>query len=147
MPIMDVFSQDAFRAISLSAAIDKLDYVPDFLDSLPGLFVPDPVRTELIWIDDRAFSPVILPFSPRGAPPHQTGGDKATARPFGTLRFGDASRITSSELLAIRAFGTEFQLKDLQIETARRQMKLKQNFALTREYHKFNCVTPSEGDR
>ena len=141
MLTMDVFNQDAFSAVSLSAAIDKMDYVPNFLDSLPGLFEPDPVRTEVVWIEDRDFSPVILPFSPRGAAPHQVSGDKRTARAFRTLRFGDASRVTASELLAIRAFGSEVDLKDVASEIARRQMKMKQNFALTREYHKFNAVT------
>ena len=141
MLTMDVFNQDAFSAVSLSAAIDKMDYVPDLLDSLPGLFAPDPVRSETIWIEERDFAPVVLPFSPRGAPPHQTGGDARTARAFKTLRFADASHITASELLAIRAFGSEVALKDLQMEVARRQQKLRQNFALTKEFHKFNCVT------
>ena len=129
MLTMDVFNQNAFSAVSLSAAIDKMDYVPNFLDSMSGLFVPEPVRTEAIWIEERDFAPAILPFSPRGTPPHQTGGDKRTARAFKTLRFGDASRVTASELLAIRAFGSEVALKDLQIEVARRQQKMKQNFA------------------
>jgi hypothetical protein len=139
---MDVFRQDAFSAVSLSASVDKIDYVPDFLSSYPGLFIPDPVRTEAVWIEERTTGAVILPFSPRGAAPHQTGGDLRKARSFKTLRIADASRITASELLNIRAFGSEVNVKTLQEEVARRQQKIKQhNFALTWEYHKFNCVT------
>jgi hypothetical protein len=138
---MDVFNADAFSATSLSTAIDKIDYVPEFLGTLPGLFGPDPVRTEVIWIEERTTGVVVLPFSPRGAPPHQTSGDKRKARAYRTLRFGDASRITASELLAIRAFGSEIDLKTLQSEVARRQMLMKQNFQLTKEFHRFNCVT------
>lgn len=139
---MNIFTQDAFSAISLSAAIDKLDYLPDTLSTnMPGLFVPDPVRTESIWIEERSTGFVVLPFSPRGTAPHQTGGDNRKARSFKTLRYGDASRITASELLNIRAFGSEVQLKDLQMEVARRQLKIKNNLQFTKEYHLFNCVT------
>lgn len=142
MSILDVFRQDAFSTVSLSASVDKIDYVPQFLSKLDGLFVPDPVRTEAIWIEERTTGAIILPFSPRGTAPHQTGGDQRKARSFRSLRIADASRITASELLGIRGFGSEINVKTLQEEVARRQQKIKQhNFALTFEFHKFNCIT------
>jgi hypothetical protein len=144
MLTMDVFKQDAFSAIQLSTAVDKMDYVPEFLGSIPGLFEPDPVRTESIWIEERSTGAVILPFSPRGAAPHQTGGDQGKARAFKTLRIADASRITASELLAIRRFGSEVDLKDLQYEVGRRQLKIKRNFQQTMEFHRLNCVTQAK---
>ena len=144
MITMDVFKQDAFSAISLSAAVDKLDYVPDTISKINGLFVPDPVRTEAIWIEERSTGAIILPFSPRGSAPHQTGGDGRKARAFKTLRYGDASRITASELLGIRSFGSEVDLKTVQQEVARRQFKIKQNNQFTKEYHKFNCITAAK---
>ena len=141
MLTMDVFKQDAFSPISLTAAVDKIDYVPDYLSNLNGLFVDDPVRTEVIWIEERSTGAVILEFSPRGTAPHQTGGDSRNARSFATLRYGDASRITASELMNVRAFGSETELKTLQGEVGRRQFKIKSNMQLTKEYHKFNCIT------
>ena len=144
MLLMDVFKQDAFSATSLTAVVDKLDYLPDQLSKIEGLFVPDPVRTTSIFVEERETGFVVLPFSPRGAPPNQTGGDRRKVRSFETLRFGDASRITASELLNIRAFGSEIDLKTLQGEVARRQQKIKQNMQFTKEYHKFNCVTQAK---
>lgn len=141
MLTMDVFKQDAFSATTLSAAVDKFDYVPEFLGTVPGLFVPDPVRTTTIMIEERTTGAVIIPFSSRGTAPHQTGGDQRKIRHFDTLRVGDASRITASELLGIRGFASEINLKTLQEEVARRQLKIKRNFKLTLEYHRFNCVT------
>ena len=35
MPIMDVFNQDAFTAVSLTAAVDKFGFVPGLLGSIP----------------------------------------------------------------------------------------------------------------
>jgi hypothetical protein len=90
---------------------------------------------------ERAFladHPAVLAARRAAAP---ESGDQRKARAYQDAALGDASRITASELQAIRAFGSEVALKDVQIEVARRQFKMKQNFALTREFHKFNCVT------
>lgn len=144
MQAMNIFTGDAFTAVSMTAAIDKLDYIPQYLSTIPGLVTPEPVRTEVIWIEIRETGSVILPFSPRGAPPHETGPDKSNVRAFSTLRYGDRSRVTASELFAIRAFGSEIALKDVQTEVARRQQKIKQNFQLTKEYHLFNLVTAAK---
>lgn len=142
MPLtLDVFNQDAFRATSMTTAVQKLDFVPGFLGSIPDLFVPDPVRTEDIWIEERSTGAVVLQTSPRGAPPHQTGGDRRTARAFKTRRIADASRITASELSGIRPFGEDQdELMALQIEVAHRQFKIKRNFQLTKENLRMGCV-------
>jgi hypothetical protein len=140
MTPFDVFNADPFKAISLSTAIDKMDYVPGLLGSIPNLFVEDPVRTEDIWIEERSTGAIILPTSPRGAPPHQTGGDKRKARAFKTFRISDASRITASELLSIRSFGSEMSLKSVAEEVARRQFKIKQNFDLTWENLRMGAI-------
>jgi hypothetical protein len=140
MLTMDVFNSDPFKATSLSTAIEKMDYVPNLLGQIPDLFVPDPVRTEDIWIEERSVGAVILPTSPRGTAPHQTGGDRRKARAFKTVRISDASRITASELQGIRAFGSETELMQLQVEVARRQMKMKRNFDLTFENLRMGAV-------
>lgn len=137
---LDVFNQDAFTAISLSAAVDKIDYVPNFLDAMPGLFETDSVRTEEIWIEERSTGAVVLQTSPRGTPPRNEGPDIRLARSFKTRRIADASRITANELQNIRAFGTADQLMSLQIEIARRQQKIKRNLALTWENLKLGAV-------
>lgn len=137
---LDVFNQDAFSAISLSAAVDKIDYVPSFLDSMPGLFETDSVRTEEIWIEERTTGAVVLQTSPRGTPLRNEGMDKRVARPFKTVRVGDSSRIVPSELQNIRAFGTADVLMSLQLEIARRQLKIKRNLSLTWENLKLGAV-------
>jgi len=140
MIAMDVFNSDAFSATSLSTAVEKIDYVPGFLGTIPGLFEPDPVRSDAIWIEERSTGAVILPTSPRGAPPHQVSGDIRKARAFQTVRVADASRINASELLGIRAFGSETELKTVQEEVARRQFKMKQNMDLTWENLRMGAV-------
>lgn len=140
MLAMDVFNDSAFSAIELTGALDKMDYVPQMLGTIPGLFAPKPVRTEVIWIEERSYGAVILATTPRGAPPHQTAGIKAEARAFRTRRLADASTITAAELQGIRAFGSETELKQLSEEVAQRQLFMMQNFQLTFENLRLGCI-------
>ena len=130
---MDVFTADAFSAVSLTAAVDKMGYVPGFLDSIPGLYVPVPIRTTDVWIEERANGPALIKTTPRGAPPIERGGDKRKGRSFQTTRVAEKSRIEASELQNIRSFGSEVDLKSLQVEIGRRMMLMKQDAALTKE--------------
>jgi hypothetical protein len=143
MITMDVFKGDAFQATSMTAAVEKVGYVPNFLGSVAGLFVPPPLgqpRTEAVWIESRGTDAALIQTSPRGAPPKQQGGDRAEARPFKTSRLANSSRITASELQGIRQFGSETELKQLQTEIARRQSLIKSNFDLTKENMRLGAV-------
>lgn len=133
MLAMDVFTQNAFSAIEMTMAVDRVGYVPSTLASIPGLYDVVPVVTDHIFIEARANAPALIQTSPRGAPPAQKGGDLRNARPFRTVRLAMASRITASELQGIRAFGSQTELKTLQNEMSRRTMKIKQDFTLTKE--------------
>lgn len=133
MSILDVFSGDAFTYVSMCEAVDRMGYVPGFLTAMPGLVAPRPVRTVEVWIEERDFMPALVQTSPRGTAPPERGGDRRKARPFQTVRIADHSRINASELLGIREFGSETAMKTVQSEVDRRNFKMKQDFALTKE--------------
>jgi hypothetical protein len=139
MPIMDVFTQDPFSAVSMLDAVDKLDYVPGFLGSL-GLFEPVPVRTPVVWIEDRETGAALIQTTARGAPMKQKADGQRDARPFTTRRVGEASRIQAHELMAIRRMGSEMDLKDLAYEVARRQLLLTRDLDLTFENLRLGAV-------
>jgi hypothetical protein len=140
MLTMDVFNQDAFRATSLTAAVDQLAYVPGLLRGMPGLFVPVPIRTTQVFIEERTNTAALIQTTPRGSPPAQKGGDARKVRGFSTVRVAQKSRIMADELQGIRAFGSETELKSLQIEVARRQLKMRQDIELTMENLLLGCV-------
>ncbi len=135
MITMDIFRDDAFSAVSMTAALDKLGYKPSYLSMLPGLYVPTPVRTTDVWIEERENAPAVIQTSPRGTPPNQKGGDRRKARSFPTDRIALSSRITPDQLQNVRAFGSETDLQAVQVEVAQRQFKLRQDVELTKEYH------------
>jgi len=68
MSAMDVFRGDAFSAASLTAALDKFDYVPGLLGSI-GAFQSVPVRSEVVWIEERSDSPFLIQTTPRRRAP------------------------------------------------------------------------------
>lgn len=139
MLTMDVWNADPFTAVSTTAAIDKLGYIPTWLGDL-GIFTPEPVTTDRVLIEERGTDAALIQTTARGAPPRQTGTERREVFSFETVRLADASRITASQLQGIRAFGSYTELTSLQIEVARRQFRIKNNFALTMENLRLSTV-------
>lgn len=133
MLTMDVFSGSAFSATSMTAALDKLGYVPGFLSALPGLVLPAPVRTDSIFIEARTNAPALIQIDQRGAPPHRRIGETRDVRGFKTARLSGSSKIMADTLQGIRAFGSETELQQLQVEIARRQLLMGRDFDLSIE--------------
>lgn len=124
--LMDIFDQDAFRMVSLTAAVNRTPYAPDFLGSL-GLFTPTPIRTEdaaVVINDDGAIE--VVQTTPRGAAPFEQKIQPQNIRSFRTPRVAVADTIRASELMGIisRASmmggGDAMVLADLQSEIAYR---------------------------
>lgn len=140
MLTMNVFEDDAFKPISMTTAIQKVDYVPSYLGSL-NVFEKKGVRTKSVFIEERGSGAALIHTSEPGAPPKSTGGDKVTARSFKTVHFADSSRINAAEVAGIREFGSETELRQLQGEVVTRQAKLKTNADFTYEHYRFGVVT------
>lgn len=140
MATLDVFRQDVFSAVSMSGALDKVGYVPGLLGSIDGLFMPKPVRTVGVWIEERENAPALILSDQRGAPPKSRGGVRRTARQFNTLRLAQSSRIDADSLQNIRAFGSETELMAVQVEVAQRQGLLRADVELTWEFHRLGCI-------
>ena len=140
MITMDIFNNDAFSAIQMTAAVDKLGYKPSFLSGFPGLYIPRPVRTTNVFIEERDASPALIQTSDRGTAPKEKGADKRRVRSFQTDRIAIGSTIEAAEVQNIRAFGIETELKTVQGEVSRRQFLMRQDMELTKEYHLLNLI-------
>jgi hypothetical protein len=144
MLTMDAFRADAFSAVSLTAAVDKMKFTPQLLGSIPGLFVPKPIRTKVVWIEERSNAPALIQTAPRSAPPKVRGREQRDARSFVTKALGEGSRIEADELEFIRAFGSETEEKALASEIARRQFLIGQDFELTLENYRLSVITQAK---
>lgn len=119
--ILDIFNDDAFTLASMSAAIDKVEYVPDTILS-SGVFTPNPIRTEAVAVEKRDGTIRVVPFSNRGQ--ERPTVDKTSLRKLvniTTPRISQTQTIRASELNFLREFGTEDQIIEVQKEIARRQ--------------------------
>jgi hypothetical protein len=143
---MNVFEQDAFSAVNLTAGIDKSGYVPTLLGSIPGLFGPPPMgqpRSKDIFTEERIDAPALIQTSPRGAEPSDGREDETTrkVRPFSTTRIARRRRIMSTEVAGIRAFGMVDLTNTVELITARTQRLMQRDFSLTWEFYRLGVVT------
>jgi hypothetical protein len=136
---MNIFTQDAFSALSMSAAIQDVETVPGFLGGL-GLFTPTPIRTEDFFVEKRGQTLNVIPVTERGSPKPRRGVDRRNVRNFKTVRLAESDRLMASDLQGIRAFGSETELEAVQTEIARRQLTLDTDLSLTKERHMLSAI-------
>lgn len=132
MASIDIFSGDAFTTFSLTDAINKVPYVPQWLRGL-NLCKDVPVRTETVAVEKREKGLAIVQTTPRGAPVPSVARDKRDIRDFRTVRIAQSDTLRASELQNIRAFGSETELAQVQEEVMNRMVNLRDNNNLTHE--------------
>ncbi|WP_414901174.1 major capsid protein [Rhizobium cremeum] len=135
MASMDIFKDDAFSMVELSAAVREIEYVPQLLGSL-GLFEEKGVYTRKIAIEKKGDSLSLIETSPDGAAPRQSIQNLANIRDFRTVRLADSFTLYASEVAEMRAFGTESELRVVQVEYAERMADVRTNMDLTHEFHR-----------
>lgn len=136
---MDVFKQDAFSAISMTAAIQDMETVPGFLRSL-NLFTPNPIRTTDFFVEKRGQTLNIIPTTERGSPRSRRSIDRRNVRNFKTVRLAESDKLMADDIQGIRAFGSETELMAVQTEIARRQMILGNDLGATQERHMLSSI-------
>ncbi|RFA24350.1 major capsid protein E [Alkalilimnicola ehrlichii] len=142
MATMDIFQQNAFSMVELTAAINKVPFQPSMLGSL-GIFDPRPVRTTTVAVEEREGKLSLIQTSERGSPLDQRKNEKRKIRDFRTSRIATSDRIMADELQNIRAFGTETEMEQVQAEIARRlggPTGLVRNIELTHENMRLGAV-------
>ncbi|WP_186224576.1 major capsid protein [Burkholderia gladioli] len=142
MASLDVFHQDAFSTIQLTAAVDKYPFQPTGLGEL-NIFEDDPIRTTALAVEQRQGQLVIIPTSARGAEGTQRVTERRQARYFEVPRLMHDDTVYAYEIQNIRAFGTESELMQVQDEVARRlsgPTGILRNIEYTWEFHRLAAV-------
>lgn len=142
MASLDVFHQDAFSTIQLTAAVDKYPYQPQGLGDLE-IFEDEPIRNTMLAVEQRQGQLILIPTSPRGAEGTQRVTETRGARYFKVPRLMHSDTIYANEIQDIRAFGTESELMQVQAEVARRvsgPTGLLRNIEFTWEYHRLAAL-------
>lgn len=139
MPTIDIFNSDAFSLVSMTAAVDRVPYVPNYLGTL-GLFEAVPSRTISVAIDRRTNQLRLVPTTDRGAPVSRKEPDARDVRDVRTHRIAKGDRITAHEVQNMRAFGTETELETVAAEVTRRMGRIMADMDLTWEHHRLGAI-------
>ncbi len=120
MVSMNIFRNDAFSAMELTSAVERLPYEPAGLAAL-NIFTPRPIRTTALAVEERDGVLSIIATSERGAPiANERTTEKRKMRYFETPRITSGDTLWASEIQSIREFGQETELMQVQTEVARR---------------------------
>lgn len=119
MASLDVFKQDPFTTIQLTAAVERVPFQPLGLGEL-NIFDPFPIRTKALMVEERTGRLTLLQTSPRGGPLAQRTTENRKMRYLQCPRIAEEDTISADELQSIRAFGSESELMMVQAEVARR---------------------------
>src|SRR5262245_61458883 len=103
MDLMDIFTQDAFKTATLTAAVNKRPYQPNYLGTL-GIFTPMPIRDTKasIAINDEGDLKIVQT-TERGSAPLQQTVPARSMRAFETPRIAVADTIKAHELQSMLA--------------------------------------------
>jgi Phage major capsid protein E len=139
MAHMDIFNDDAFSLVSMTAAVEKMPTVPTFLGSL-GIFESEGVETNIASIEQVGQTLQLIKTSQRGTAPGMGTTDKRSMRNFNIPRIAKSDQVFAAEIQGIRAFGTESELETVVQKVAQKQAKLLREVAMTLEYHRLGAI-------
>lgn len=119
--ILNIFENDAFSLASMSEGISKVDTVPDQLGRA-GIFMPDPIRTNLMAFEIYNGTVTPVPVTRRGDPmPKRQDGTRKKVH-FETVRVAEQDVIRADELAFVTMINDpEQKIRAVQQEIARRQ--------------------------
>jgi hypothetical protein len=144
MLTLDVFKQDAFSDISLTAAINKLPFRPTLLGDRK-LFAEKGVATTSVFVEEKKGQLTLIADSPRGAPAvNPVTRSLRTARSFNCRHLVREAPIMADEIQNVRLFGqvdsAASQLETVQAVVNEKLEYLRAMQDFTLEYHRLGAV-------
>lgn len=134
-----VFDSDIFTMVSLTAAINDVEYLPNQIGSL-GLFEPAGVSTTSVLIEKDGEKLGLVENKSRGAPGTVIGGDKRSGFTFTTAHLPTTATVLADEVQNVREFGSEDSMKAVQSVVNRRLAKMARFIDITHEYHRIGAM-------
>jgi hypothetical protein len=113
MPMLDVFTQDAFSVLSLTDAINKIPFVPGRAGQVID-WQERGVTTTSIMIEEVGGVLQMLNPTARGAPGETKAKDKRVARSLAIPHYQHDDAVNADEVQGVRAFGSETEVQSVQ---------------------------------
>lgn len=137
----DIFNDDAFSLVALTAAISNIDHVPGRAGELCFLGTGQGVATTTVAIESRAAALTLIQTSRRGAPSEKEAvPDKAVLRSVDIPHIKLEDAIGAHQVQGVREFGTTDQLRGVQSVVNTQMGKMSQRHDLTLEHHRLGAL-------
>lgn len=139
MPMLDVFKDDAFNVVSLTAAILKAPFKPGRIGSL-GYFAEEGIPTTTVVVEWKDGQLSLIQTSPRGGPGSTLGATKRTAESFIVPHLERNATILADSIQNVRAFGSENAMEGLQQVVNSRLAELRAMHEVTLEHMRARAI-------
>ena len=139
MPSMDIFNDDAFSVVSLTAAVNKRKYRPGQI-SATGAFAEDGVTTTTIYVEQRDGKLGLVEPSARGGPGETTAAEGRLAVPFAVPHYERNDAVLADEVQNVRAFGSETESETIEQRVQEKQGRHGQDLTMTLEHQRVGAI-------
>lgn len=138
--ILDVFKQDAFSVVSLTDAINEVEFIPGAAGREVD-WVESGVPTTTIAIERKGESLVLVDPTPRGSPGTAIAKPKRDIRNLAVPHYEVQSSVMADEIQGVRAFGQESEVEVIQTKVNERMREMVQlSIDPTLEYQRIGAV-------
>lgn len=137
--MLDIFRDNAFSVISLTDAINNLDFVPGLIGSL-GLFDEQGISTTAAAIEERDGVLELISPTPRGGPGKTLPKGPRTLRAVAVPHFEIDDSVMADEVQGVRAWGSETQVETVMGKVAERLAIHTNSMEATHEYSRIGAI-------
>ena len=138
--MLDIFNNDAFSVIQLTAAINEIDHVPGRAGELAFVGVGAGVPVTTITVESKAEILALIQTSTRGAPAPEATQDKRVLRPINIPHIKKHERIGADQVQNVRAFGSNDAVQGVETVVNQAMQKLTGDHDLTLEHHRLGAL-------
>lgn len=147
MATLDIFNDDAFSLVNLTAAIQNVPYTPGRLGAM-GLFgAAEGLINTTAEIEFENGALTIVPVSQRGAPGTPMSRDTRRLEVFSVPHIKPVDSLMADEVLGMRSFGSESEVETVAKVVAQRLGKMRRAIEYTRESHRMLALKGFTVDR
>lgn len=137
--MLDIFNNDAFSVVRLTARINDLPYVPGQIGA-QGYFDEDGVDTIYVAIEKRPEGLALVGPSPRGGPGETIAHGEDEMRLFAIPHFQRDDVMNADEVLGRRAWGSEDDLETVLSRIDRKVARHLRDFDATIEHQRVGAI-------
>ena len=138
--MLDIFNNDAFKMVALTAAINKVDHVPGRAGELAFAGVGRGVSTTSVAVEQRGETLSLISSAARGSNPAQINGPARVIESISVPFFPLDAVIRADEIQNVRAFGSDNSLEGAMQVVSDRINSLSLRHDLTLEYLRLGAL-------